>query len=167
MASLQPEIFAVNPASWVRLIRRFRARLVINDTGSPAWIVEPCRRNFHHRIVSAGGAERVYRTSHGTQCTCMTVSRSSEPCEHAKALDHVGLLVVLSLRAPHGTTPESPSEADRAEHASWGSQDAFYGVEASTAPITRRVPTAARREASPFRADARRLVRIRDGPTHP
>src|SRR5689334_1615808 len=128
MANLPPEILAVNPASWVRLTRRFRARLVINDTGSTTWVVESYRRNVHHRLVSAGTAERVYRTSHGVQCTCMTVSRSSEPCEHAKALEAVGLLVVLRLRAPHGTAPETPSEADRVEHAAWGSQDGIYGV---------------------------------------
>jgi hypothetical protein len=137
MSSLKPEVFAVNPDSFVFLTRRLRARLVVNGDGSATWVVEPFRCNPHHRIVSAGGSERVYRTVHGVQCTCMTVSRPSEPCEHAKALGHVGLLVVLSLRAPHRTAPETPSEADRAEHAVWlqNAQDAIFGVEAPAAPI--------------------------------
>jgi hypothetical protein len=92
--------------------------------------VEPYHRNLHRRIVSAGGSERVYHSfTHGTVCTCQTVRPSSEPCEHIKALDRVGLLVVLRLHAGHEGTHETPSEADRAEHASWGSQDAIYGVE--------------------------------------
>src|SRR5262245_5603235 len=110
--SLKPEVLAVNPDAYVRLNRRLRARLFVNGNGSVTWVVEKYRRNFHHRIVSAGPGERVYRTPHGVQCTCQTVSHSAEPCDHERSLERAGLLIVLRLRVPHGIGPETPSDDD-------------------------------------------------------